>query len=62
MIKTVRLIANLAINEDAGTELANKKELIDTLISILGTDKYFPNMYTNLKPFLMSIFFIYYRN
>jgi hypothetical protein len=36
MIKVIRFLANLAINEDAGVELANTKDLIDVLISILG--------------------------
>ncbi len=36
LIKVIRFIANLAINEDAGVELANTKDLIDVLLSILG--------------------------
>ncbi len=33
----MRVIANLAINEQAGAELASKKELIEALLTILET-------------------------
>ena len=36
MIKIVRVIANLAINEKAGCLLANKQDLFDILLKILG--------------------------
>jgi hypothetical protein len=36
MIKIVRVIANLAINEKAGYLLANKQDLFDVLLKILG--------------------------
>ncbi len=39
MIKLIRVIANLAINEQAGVLLANKQDLFDVLLKILGKKK-----------------------
>lgn len=36
MIKFIRVIANLAINENAGEQLANRQDLLDTILKILG--------------------------
>jgi hypothetical protein len=36
MIKLIRVVANLAINEHAGGLLATKPELFDVLLKILG--------------------------
>ena len=36
MIKLIRVIANLAINEDAGLVIANRNDLFDILLKILG--------------------------
>lgn len=41
MIKLIRVIANLAINEEAGSEIANRVDLFDILIKILGYFSYF---------------------
>lgn len=36
LIKFVRVIANVAINEEAGTTLANRPDLFEILLKILG--------------------------
>ncbi len=36
MIKLIRVIANLAINEDAGLVIANRNDLFEILLKILG--------------------------
>jgi hypothetical protein len=36
MIKLIRVVANLAINEDAGYTLSNRQDLLDILLKILG--------------------------
>lgn len=36
MIKLIRVVANLAINEEAGFEIANRTDLFDLLLRILG--------------------------
>jgi hypothetical protein len=41
MIKIIRVIANLAINEKAGHLLANKQDLFDVLLKILGNSRYY---------------------
>jgi hypothetical protein len=36
MIKLIRVVANLAINENAGNVIANNVELFEILLKILG--------------------------
>jgi hypothetical protein len=36
MIKLIRVVANLAINENAGYTLSNRQDLLDILLKILG--------------------------
>lgn len=36
MIKLIRVVANLAINENAGYTLSNRQDLLDILLRILG--------------------------
>lgn len=37
LIKFIRVIANLAINEEAGDRLASRQDLLDVLLKILGS-------------------------
>ena len=39
LIKLIRVLANLAINEIAGAEIANRADLFEILIKILGIFK-----------------------
>ncbi len=36
LIKFIRVLANLAINEKAGSDIANRSDLLEILLRILG--------------------------